>query len=836
MKQTMKQILSFMLAAAVLLCTFPATSIAAPAVVSETIDFTYHFNAGVTENTDQVTWRDDCFTRSSFLGCCHLAEVSAAAALASTPYYNSAMTPTQNEPLAPKYIKEFLSLAHFRDVETNTYYTTRAAENSVGAAFGHKTIQDGDKNYTLLAIVIRSAGYTQEWTGNLNILDETGGPESKIHAGFKAARDEALRYAAQYMKAHGITGDLKVWIAGHSRGAATSNSLGGFFAGGGDEYFRAMGIPVKVTPENVYCYTFSTPRPIRPGLTHAEDLSVAGNRDGYPNDTPGKPYTSTNTGTVNPSDNCYSGIRNYPKYHDVVPKLAPSIPGWNYTYYGRVCQYHSKDLEGGPVTESEMLQQLSAFDPAMYQSYVNGGSPDAYKRVTLDFDKLIEAVVSGEEISIAEVMKMADKGPLSMGEFMTRRVEALEIISKSPRVFKENEFQPALQAVAGLFGMVSLDMNDPNLNIGDLATAVVFWLLDYSMVRLREVRNDSEPVLIVNFLEKLLAYLLPNESIPDNSLCLTSIAQMAARYVFPQSGDTKLTDSVIELAVEYFPDPDDMTVTTQVIYTYLNTYLPRDKMPDEYTKAERLEAFLKACGWGPADNTRAKDEGETAEDTCSTLCIVLALAAAAGVMDLPDWLTDALATPNKPEAFPGQVLNLLESMMPEGEEYKNITIAADIWGRHAADSLYEGPLDALAGQGYSQEYIDDARRHFADLKTYIRPLRTVLMTFLLSTNGEPFTIENIIRNASLFAANDGLVGVSHYVQVDLAWAKARRAKGIWDHDYPGHDILPTEPGPTVRPVPHTGDSSHPFLWIGLVLLGFAGMGLLAARKVSRKRK
>lgn len=46
----------------------------------------YHFNAGVTENTDQVTWRDDCFTRSFFLGCCYLAEVSAAAALASTPY------------------------------------------------------------------------------------------------------------------------------------------------------------------------------------------------------------------------------------------------------------------------------------------------------------------------------------------------------------------------------------------------------------------------------------------------------------------------------------------------------------------------------------------------------------------------------------------------------------------------------------------------------------------------------------------------------------------------------------------------------------------------------
>ena len=120
---------------------------------------------------------------------------------------------------------------------------------------------------------------------------------------------------------------------------------------------------MSVIPENVYCYTFSTPHPIRQGLTHAEDLSVAGNRADYPNDTPGTAYTSTNTGTVDPGSERYTGIPNYPKYHDVVPKLPPSIPGWDFTYYGQVCQYDSSDLEGGPVTEAEMLQQLKTFDP-----------------------------------------------------------------------------------------------------------------------------------------------------------------------------------------------------------------------------------------------------------------------------------------------------------------------------------------------------------------------------------------------------------------------------------------------------------------------------------------
>ena len=96
------------------------------------------------------------------MGCSHLAEVSAAAALASSPFINPALTPSQNEPLYPRYVTEYLEAAHFKDVETNKYYTAKAEENSAAAAFGHKTIQDGEKTYTLLAIVIRSANYTQE--------------------------------------------------------------------------------------------------------------------------------------------------------------------------------------------------------------------------------------------------------------------------------------------------------------------------------------------------------------------------------------------------------------------------------------------------------------------------------------------------------------------------------------------------------------------------------------------------------------------------------------------------------------------------------------------------
>ena len=785
MKQTLKRTLLCILAAMIGVCSVPVTSVASEAPAPETIEITYRFNPGVTEDTgyipsDTVIWWDDCFTRSSFLGCSHLAEISAAAALSSTPYADPSLTPTQNEPLAPKYVTEFLTAAHFQDVETNKYYTTRQEEDSVGAALGHKTIVADGRPYTLLAIVIRSANYSQEWAGNFTITGN-GTSEEHFHAGFKAARDEVLRFAVQYMKEHGISGDLKVWIAGHSRGAATSNSLGGFFAGGGEEYFRAMNVTVSISPENVYCYTFSTPRTIRPGLTHAEDLSVAGNRAEYPNDTPGQAYVSTNTGVVDPEDTCYNGIRNYPKPHDVVPKMPPDIPGWDFTYYGKVCQYDSSDLPGGPVTENEMLQQLGSFDRAMYNAYSDGGSPGDYALVTLDVDKLVEAVVLGEDIDLSKIMKKTDKGPATMAEMMQGRIDALEDIAAFPRVFAQKDYQQAMQAVGGIHGLVGIDFSNPDLNIEDLTGAGIYWLLDYAVGRLRE-ENPGEPeeVLVVRFLEKLLRYLLPGEDIPEGSLCVTKVAELAARYFFPKTGDTKVSQKIVELVADQLPDPG-WSPEALAIYAYLDTYLPKDADPDDFTKNQKVEALLRACAWGAAEGSHS--EGETPEDACSELCEIIGIVGYIGFLDIPDWLDYALLSPDDPEEFPGQVLNILSSMMPEGETYVDLASAADIWGKRAITTLFEDSVKALEEKGYSAGYIRDARRHYDALKVWIRPLRNAIMPILLSTAGEPLSIEDMVRNVSLLAKNGGLVAPSHYVQMDLAWAKARRAKGLWDHSH-----------------------------------------------------
>ena len=101
-----------------------------------------------------------------------LALFSSQIAMASASYYNE-----EHETVADnndKNILEILNALKFEDVKTNKYYNLEKLENSAGVALGHKTIDD----YTLLAIIPRSAGYKQEWVGNFTVGLEN------LHEGF----------------------------------------------------------------------------------------------------------------------------------------------------------------------------------------------------------------------------------------------------------------------------------------------------------------------------------------------------------------------------------------------------------------------------------------------------------------------------------------------------------------------------------------------------------------------------------------------------------------------------------------------------------------------------
>ena len=432
--------------------------------------------------------------RSSFLGCGHLALLSAQAASASFSYYPTA---GDGEPVAAddsqsgRNISDFLTSAGFSDVETNKYCSLHKEENSLGAAIGRKIITAYGKTYTLLAIMPRSAGYKQEWAGDFTIDDES------MHSGFHDARDELLRFMKQYISEHSITGNLKVWTAGHSRGGASAYLLAGFLAGGGMEYF---GGDVSLKPEDIYCYTFSAPHAIKTGASIAQVLSVAaaGDRSRHvtsnddaakyaEEDTPGNAYVSSKTGKVNPSDSRYSGIRNYIYDGDLIQHLPPS--SWGLERYGQSISLESLISEetGEIVTRDEMLKELQVLSPYLYDWIMQYEGRDTF-RFTFDPNTL----------SLVEDRKQHAADDLH--SFLQERQKGFTLHIKDTASYLayhrtiEGNFiskQNALRHAGGLYSILEY-MPANTVNYGSFAVPVILVYLDYAHTKLG--RSESEDV------------------------------------------------------------------------------------------------------------------------------------------------------------------------------------------------------------------------------------------------------------------------------------------------------------------------------------------------------
>ena len=162
----------------------------------QTVEGTYGFTktqSGYQQATDSFAFYEDCFMRSSFYGCTHLAELSAQVALASVGWYGNPGDPYADAvDNTGKNIREMLTSMGFANVQTNGYYSSDSLPDSVGVAVGHRTIAVGNKTYTLLAVSVRSAGYKREWMGNFHIGSDS------MTQGFLEARDEALRFIKRY--------------------------------------------------------------------------------------------------------------------------------------------------------------------------------------------------------------------------------------------------------------------------------------------------------------------------------------------------------------------------------------------------------------------------------------------------------------------------------------------------------------------------------------------------------------------------------------------------------------------------------------------------------------
>ena len=112
-----------------------------------------------------------------------------------------------------------------------------------------------NKDFTLLAVAVRGAGYGAEWASNVTIGDKSTnriGANGR-HWGFDTAAQDVCAALQQYLQDNNITHDAKYWITGFSRAGATANLVAGYVTAGAETTYHSH-------QRDVYGYTWECPQ------------------------------------------------------------------------------------------------------------------------------------------------------------------------------------------------------------------------------------------------------------------------------------------------------------------------------------------------------------------------------------------------------------------------------------------------------------------------------------------------------------------------------------------------------------------------------------------------
>lgn len=284
--------------------------------------------APLTDSIDYYTYSDSYFKGDSRVYNDHLATLSMSLGEASVSSNREPYT-IEGYKNKSRDVTAFLEDTGFSEIKINQYYTEKPSKDSIGIVCAHKKINDGGKDYTLLAIVPRSAGYEAEW-GNNFVLGESGDA-----AGFEGSAEKILAYTKDYVAEKGISGNIKVWTVGYSRGAAITNIIAKKLI---DAPKESIGEAVELSADNLYAYTFGTPS--------AADIN---------ND---------------PHNERYAGIFNSFANTEIASAMAPIDMGFE--RYGTDNMFLNKD------DEDKMFVNLKICNPDIYQMFLDGSGSNSF--------------------------------------------------------------------------------------------------------------------------------------------------------------------------------------------------------------------------------------------------------------------------------------------------------------------------------------------------------------------------------------------------------------------------------------------------------------------------
>ncbi len=134
---------------------------------------------------------------------------------------------------------------------------SKSGTNLAAYSFAQKKIRCENKEYTLIAVVIRGTNGDNEWISNFNVNDSGNYPG--VHEGFSKAKQALLTDLTSYVNNLDLDKTkTKLLITGHSRGAAVANLLAA-------DLSKTHKLALQ---SNIYCYTFATPNVAKIGTSN----------------------------------------------------------------------------------------------------------------------------------------------------------------------------------------------------------------------------------------------------------------------------------------------------------------------------------------------------------------------------------------------------------------------------------------------------------------------------------------------------------------------------------------------------------------------------------------
>jgi hypothetical protein len=194
-------------------------------------------------------------------------------------------------------VKGFFELIGFDSFLPNDDYKRRTSFSTIGVGCAKKKVGD----YTVIGITVRSGGYFLEWANNVYLGDGT--KSDYMHEGWYNAANKLISHLNKYIADYNITGKIKLWMAGFSRGGAVTNIAAGLLDNDiNNNSFKAKN--VSISHDDLYAYTFEAPQ-----------------------------GANINSKTVKfPTDDIYNNIFNVVNPNDLVTKVA--MKGYGFTRFG----------------------------------------------------------------------------------------------------------------------------------------------------------------------------------------------------------------------------------------------------------------------------------------------------------------------------------------------------------------------------------------------------------------------------------------------------------------------------------------------------------------------